>query len=282
MTEEAPIASRLRSSKEKRQTRGRSLRTQKPYHRPSIYREEKESVDKDYFNERVVELAEQVLKSDSGRVVVLDHHECRTCSHLIAAGVDPRRIDVVQWNEETFRIQKETLARTEFKGVSLTFANVFDVITPRHVLLILDLTCSCPSENDMKTIRKWSEGQSDRPHAMILTIAGRDKSGERTVRHRMDWIEQQLPSMHKHFELGYKAEENKQPMYATKFASWPVPEGGVQYRPLKVVRTGYTEDGEKRFLIQWWGFTKVDGADWFSEDHDAVQALKEAGKVAVS
>jgi hypothetical protein len=279
---EAPIASRLRSQKSTRVTRGRSLRTQKPYRRPSIYREEKASVDKDYFNDLVVEAAQQVLKSDSGRVIVLDHYECRTCSHLIAAGVDPRRIDVVQWDEEAFSIQKETLARSEFKGVTLAFANVFDVITPQHVLLILDLTCSCPSEGDMKIIREWSEGQSDRSHAVILTIAGRDRSGERTVRHRMDWIEQQLPSMNKHFELGYKAAENKQSMYATKFASWPVPGGEVQYRPLKVVRTGYTEEGEKRFLIQWWGFTKVDEKDWFSEDDDAVQALKEDGKVSAS
>lgn len=271
MADTSPISSRVR-----KQTREQT-RALKPYtkRKPSVFQEVK-SVDKDYFNEEVAHAALEVCGLSS-RALVLDHLWFQTASTLIAEGIPASAIDVVQISPATFAEQEKIkAARPELKEITLIQGDFFSVIKKEHKLLVLDLCGSCPPEDGMKIVRAWSAAQAS-PHALIVNMAGRRNVKKlATVRKRMAWLEEQLPSLHKHFEYGYKAAARRQPMYAAKFASWT--NGETSYRPLKVVRTDRNEQGEKIFLVQWWGWP-LDKTDWYLEGDSAVQWLKDEGRI---
>jgi hypothetical protein len=291
MAEDAPIASRLRSGKQVRETRGRSLRKQKPYQRParkptqrpalSSYRDV-DSKDREFLNDEGVATAKRVIRDIKDRVLVLDNEGFRTTRKLIAGGIPASQITIVEKADDVFaRLQSIQRADPELKEVQLIHGNVFDEIRPTYKLLFLDFTGYCPSEDEMRVVKtSWLDRMpKECPHAIIFNISSRcnwpGPAIYRTVAFRMNWIQEQLPSMHCVWQYGYKS-STQQSMFPVKFASWS--EGETEYRPHDVVGV-CSDGGAKLYRVKWWGFTDPRDETMEPEDSAAVRILKDEGKI---
>jgi hypothetical protein len=232
--------------------------------RDQVYKEVK-SPEKDYVNDKVADIALQIF----GAILLLDGPSLLTTAALIAAGVAPARITVIEKNPETFIKQQETIRSVvKFAGVKHLHGDFFPLLKRREFnVLYFDGMSRDFTDEQLTTLKAWSDRKKGR-HSLVATLAARDNR-KHTVARRVRRLEKGVP-LNIRFEFGYQASQEKQPMHVVAMDSLPGSE--PEYRPHKILKRKIDRDGRVWCRVKWFNYSERE-ATWELEDSDPVKIL---------